>query len=73
MSDRFQKCPVCEGHGFLSYPKGVAPGQKFTSSSTGNFPCHRCAGIGTLDKYPASYKPPEEKSLFESIFGKIER
>lgn len=43
-----QKCPVCVGHGYLDYPKGVAPGQTFAASSTGNYPCHACDGRGLL-------------------------
>lgn len=48
-----QKCPVCDGHAYLSYPKGVAPGQSFTDSSTGNYPCHACEGRGLLYPHPA--------------------
>lgn len=44
-----QRCPVCEGHGFLNYPKGIAHDQpSFTASEAGPWPCHRCEGKGTL-------------------------
>lgn len=44
-----QRCPVCDGHGFLNYPKGVARNQEFfTASGSGPWPCHRCEGKGTL-------------------------
>jgi len=49
----WQRCPVCDGHGYLGYPKGVAPGQSFFDSSTGNYPCHACNGRGALATHPA--------------------
>lgn len=43
------RCPVCNGHGVVSYPKGIAADQEsFTSSSPGPWPCRACDGSGVL-------------------------
>ncbi len=43
-----QKCPVCIGMGYVSYPYGVAAGQQWTSTDCSNKQCHRCGGSGTI-------------------------
>lgn len=50
MSKIYQKCPVCEGHGYVTYPFGVAPGQVWSSTDCSNKQCHRCNGTGTVEK-----------------------
>ena len=51
MSDGFQACPVCHGHGVLSYPSGVVYGQTFTSTSTGPWECHHCKGMKVVSVF----------------------
>lgn len=47
-SDEWQKCPVCEGTGYVAYPHGTAAGQSWGSTDCSNKPCHRCGGSGTI-------------------------
>lgn len=42
------KCPVCDGHGVVSYPPGTAVGVPFISSSAGPWPCTPCNGSGII-------------------------
>jgi len=46
----WQRCPVCEGHGLVPYPPGVAVSMPFTSSSMGPWVCPTCKGIGKIEK-----------------------
>lgn len=49
MSERIQKCPVCDGTGLVSRPPGIAGDQKaWTPNSTGPWPCRVCGGVGVL-------------------------
>lgn len=48
----WQKCPVCEGHGYVSYPYGNAAGQSWNSTDCSNKQCHRCGGSGTIQRPP---------------------
>jgi hypothetical protein len=62
MTDRYQLCPVCRGHGVVSYPQGIAPDQpQYTTSSSGPWPCRRCNGVGTLDTWPIADRDQREE------------
>ena len=51
MTDRYQKCPVCDGTGLVSKPPWVAGDQyTWTATSSGPWSCNRCNGSGTLDQ-----------------------
>ena len=43
----WQKCPICEGTGYVAYPYGTAAGQTWSSTDCSNKQCHRCDGTGT--------------------------
>ena len=46
----WQKCPICEGTGYVAYPYGTAAGQAGSSTDCSNKQCHRCDGIGTISE-----------------------
>ncbi len=58
-----QKCPICDGHGLLPYPEGVAYGMGFTSSSAGPWPCHFCKGAKVVG---GGVRAPQEKPAPEA-------
>lgn len=57
--NEWQRCPVCDGHGLVAYPPGVAYGMQFSTSSAGPWPCQRCNGAGTILR-PAPDKRSKE-------------
>jgi RecJ-like exonuclease len=52
---KYQKCPVCDGCGYVAYPYGNAVGQSWDSTDCSNHQCHRCNGTGTI--LPPDAKP----------------
>jgi len=45
----WQKCPVCDGTGLVSRPPYVAGDQqRWSSTSTGPYPCRVCVGSGMV-------------------------
>lgn len=45
----WQRCPICDGHGWLSYPPGTPAHVPFHGTSVGPWQCHRCEGAGTIE------------------------
>lgn len=65
------RCPVCNGHGYVSYPPGIADGQPFSSSSAGPWPCHACEGGGIIWETVTFGLLPEKSGWSEGDIGSI--
>lgn len=44
----WQKCPVCDGHGLVMYPPGLARGQDWSGISSGPWRCECCHGARAI-------------------------